>query len=191
MNLTMDYFMEITEACPVIAAAKNEEWLEACTKSECEIVYLLYGDICNIADNVQKLKNAGKKVIVHIDLIVGFSAKEICVDFIKKYTKADGIISMKPIMVKRAKELGLFTIQRFFMLDAINYQNIVKHVRTSDPDMVEFMPAGLTKIIGYLREEINKPVIASGLVMDKEDVIGALKAGAVAISTTNQALWNC
>lgn len=189
MRLSLEEFMELTADFPVIAGAKNQEWLEACAKSECDIVNLLYGDICNIAENVQYLKDAGKKVIVHIDLIAGFSSKEICVDFIKKYTKADGIISMKPVMIKRAKELGIFAIQRFFMLDAINYQNIVKYVKTSNPDVVEFMPAGLTKIIGYLLEEIDKPVIASGLVMDKSDVMGALKAGAIAISTTNQNLW--
>jgi len=189
MRLTLEQFMEMTEVFPIIAAPKNEEWLKACAKAECEIVYLLYGDICNIVENVQFLKDAGKRVIVHIDLITGFSAKEICVDFIKKFTRADGITSMKPIMIKRAKELGLFTIQRFFMMDAINYQNIVKYVKTSDPDVVEFLPAGLTKIIGYLLDEIDKPVIAGGLVMDEGDVMGALKVGAIAITTTNQALW--
>ena len=53
------------------------------------------------------------------------------------------------------------------------------------------MPAGLTKIIGYLLEEIDKPVVASGLVQDKEDVMGALKVGAIAVSTTNREVWDC
>ena len=45
----------------------------------------------------------GKKAIVHVDLILGLSSKEISVDFIKKYTKADGIISMKPTLIKRQR----------------------------------------------------------------------------------------
>jgi len=191
MSLTMDYFLESTEICPVIAGVKNEEWLLSCLDSECSIIYILYGDICNITDIVEKVKQSGKKAIVHIDLIAGLSSKEICVDFIKKYTKADGIISMKPALIKRAKELGLFTIQRFFMMDAITYQNVKKFVKSSDPDVVEFLPAGLPKIIRYLLEEINKPVVASGLILDKEDVMGALKAGAIAVSTTNKDLWDC
>ena len=35
----------------------------------------------------------------------------------------------------------------------------------------------------------GKPVIAGGLITDKEDVTGALGAGAVAVSTTNPAVW--
>ena len=33
------------------------------------------------------------------------------------------------------------------------------------------------------------PVIAGGLISDKEDVMGALGAGAAAVSTTNQKVW--
>ncbi|WP_369521982.1 glycerol-3-phosphate responsive antiterminator, partial [Cloacibacillus evryensis] len=87
-------------------AVKNEEWLEGCRESECGIVYIIYGDICTIADIVRKVKEMGKKAIVHVDLIVGLSSKEISVDFILKYTAADGIISMKPALIKRANELG-------------------------------------------------------------------------------------
>ena len=48
MSLTKEYFMEATEACPVIPAIKNDEWLEGCKESECGIVYIIYGDICTI-----------------------------------------------------------------------------------------------------------------------------------------------
>ncbi len=191
MKYTIEKFMEATEQCPVIPAIKNDEWLKSCKESECELVYVIYGDICNIGDIVEEIKAMGKKAIVHIDLIVGLSVKEIAVDFIKKYTKADGIISMKPMMIKRAKELGLFTIQRFYTMDALSYANVVKHAKNCDPDIVEILPAGMTKIIGYIMEEIDKPIVASGLVMDKQDVMGALKVGALAISTTNRKLWNC
>lgn len=191
MSLTKEEFMEATEICPVIPAVKNDEWLDYCKESECGIVYILYGDICNIADIVQRVKDEGKKAIVHLDLIVGLSSKEISVDFIKKYTKADGIISMKPTIIKRANELELFTIQRFYMMDSFTYANIVKHVKTCNPDVVEFLPSGLYKLIRYLVEEIDKPVVASGLTQDKEDVMGALKAGAIAVSTTNREMWDC
>lgn len=188
-NNAIDFFMESTERSPIIAGIKNDEWLQECKKSDCEIVYILYGDICNIADIVEQIKEAGKMAVVHIDLINGFSAKDICVDFIKKYTRADGIISTKPYLIKRANELGLFTVQRFFMLDAITYANIKKHVKENNPDVVEIMPAGLTKMIRYVLEQVDKPLVASGLVLDEEDVMGALKAGAIAISTTNQEVW--
>ena len=112
--LTKDFFMEATENCPVIPEIINDEWLEALSESDCDIVYIVYGDICTIPEIVEKVKQAGKMAIVHMDLIVGLSSKEISVDFLKKYTRADGIISMKPAMIKRANDVGLFTIQRFY-----------------------------------------------------------------------------
>lgn len=191
MSLTKEYFLESTENCPVIPEIKNDEWLNALKGSDSDIAYVLYGDICTIAEIVDKVRETGKKAIVHVDLIVGLSSKEISVDFIKKYTKADGIISMKPAMIKRANELGLFTIQRFYMMDGFTYANIAKHVKNCDPDVVEFLPSGLYKVMRYLAETIQKPIVASGLTQDKEDIIGALKAGAVAVATTNQGLWDC
>lgn len=190
MSKVTDFFMESTERFPIIAGIKNDEWLNACKESECEIVYILYGDICSIADIVDQVKAAGKLAVVHVDLITGLSTKDVCIDFIKKYTRADGIISTKPFLIKRANELGLFTVQRFFMIDAITYANIKKHVKENNPDVVEIMPAGLTKMIRYVLEQVDKPLVASGLVLDEEDVMGALKAGAIAISTTNKAIWD-
>lgn len=189
MNNTLEYFLDSTERAPIIAAIKNDEWLQACKTSSCEIVYILYGDICTIADIVKEVKSAGKMAIVHLDLITGFSTKDVCVDFIKKYTEADGVISTKPFLIKRAKELGLFAVQRFFMIDAITYANIKKHVKENKPDVIEIMPAGLTKMIRYVLEEVDKPLVASGLVLDNDDVMGALKAGAMAVSTTNREIW--
>lgn len=190
-RLTKDEFLLATEKCPVIPEIKNDEWLEALPDSDSDLAYILYGDICSIADIVARVREMGKLPIVHVDLIVGLSAKEISVDFIKKYTKAAGIISMKPALIKRANELGMFTIQRFYMIEGLTYANVAKNVKTSNPDVVEFMPAGLSKLIRYLVELIDKPIVASGLTQDQEDIIHALKAGALAIATTNRGLWNC
>lgn len=191
LTLTKDAFLESTEKCPVIPEVKNDEWLDALKKSESDVVYIVYGDICSIAEIVENVKSMGKMAIVHVDLIVGLSQKEISVDFIKKYTKADGIISMKAQLIKRANDLGLFTIQRFYMMDGFTYANIAKNVKTTNPDVVEFMPAGLSKVMRYLVEQIDKPIVASGLTQDEEDVIRALKAGAIAVATTNRELWEC
>lgn len=191
LTLTKDAFLESTEKCPVIPEVKNDEWLDALKKSESDVVYIVYGDICSIAEIVENVKAMDKMAIVHVDLIVGLSQKEISVDFIKKYTKADGIISMKAQLIKRANDLGLFTIQRFYMMDGFTYANIAKNVKTTNPDVVEFMPAGLSKVMRYLVEQIDKPIVASGLTQDEEDVIRALKAGAIAVATTNRELWEC
>lgn len=186
----LEFFYESTGRCPIIAGIKSDEWLEKSKNSSCEIVYILYGNICTIADIVNEVKDAGKMAVVHIDLIAGLASREVSVDFIKKYTDADGIISTKPHLIKHANEVGLFTVQRFFMIDTITFDNIKKHVKDTKPDVVEMLPAGQAKMIRYAIEQVeNKPLVASGLVLDKEDVMGALSAGAIAISTTNLEVW--
>ncbi len=186
----LDFFYDSTERCPVIAGIKSDEWLEKCKSSNCEIVYILYGNICTIGDIVKQVKDAGKMAVVHIDLIAGLATKEISVDFIRQFTEADGIISTKPHLIKHANDLGLFTVQRFFMIDTITYNNIKKHVKDTKPDVVEMLPAGLDKMIRYAVEQVEgKPLVASGLVLDEDDVRRALSAGAIAISTTNLEVW--
>ena len=112
-------FKEAIEDSPIIAAIKDDEGLKKCLTSESRVIFILYGDICNIPDIVETVKSSGKIAMVHIDLIAGLSSKEIAVDFIQKYTKADGIITTKPALIKRAKELGLYTILRLFVIDSM------------------------------------------------------------------------
>ena len=129
-------FKDALEDSPVIAAIKDDNGLKECLKSDIQVVFILYGDICNIADIVDTVKQAGKMALVHLDLINGLSAKDVAVDFIKKYTKADGIISTKPALIKHAGEIGLTSVLRLFVIDSMAYENIQKHVKGARPDVV-------------------------------------------------------
>ena len=182
-------FRIILEDCPVIAAVKDETGLKECLYSESQIIFLLFGDICSVGRYVEIAKSAGKMVFVHMDLINGLGNKEVAVDFIREHTGVDGIISTKPQLVKRAKELGLFGILRIFVIDSMAFGNIEKQCASLVPDAVEILPGLMPKIIKKLCSTVNVPIIAGGLISDKEDVMNALTAGAVAISVTNQRVW--
>ena len=182
-------FRVILEDCPVIAAVKDETGLKECLYSESQIIFLLFGDICSVGRYVEIAKSAGKMVFVHMDLINGLGNKEVAVDFIREHTGVDGIISTKPQLVKRAKELGLFGILRIFVIDSMAFGNIEKQCASLVPDAVEILPGLMPKIIKKLCSTVKVPIIAGGLISDKEDVMNALTAGAVAISVTNQRVW--
>ena len=182
-------FRVILEDCPVIAAVKDETGLKECLYSESQIIFLLFGDICSVGRYVEIAKSAGKMVFVHMDLINGLGNKEVAVDFIREHTGVDGIISTKPQLVKRAKELGLFGVLRIFVIDSMAFGNIEKQCASLVPDAVEILPGLMPKIIKKLCSTVNVPIIAGGLISDKEDVMNALTAGAVAISVTNQRVW--
>lgn len=186
-----DEIVEQFEDCPVIAAIKDEKGLSRCLESEIQIVFVLYGDICTIGDIVARLKKAGKTVFVHLDLISGLSSREVTVNYIHQVTTADGIISTKPALIKQARELGFFAIMRFFMLDSMAYDNVRKQIENIRPDMIEIIPGAMPKVISKLCSFIEGkvPVIAGGMITDKEDTMAALNAGATAISATNQDVW--
>ena len=172
---------------PVIAACKNDDGLECALQSDCSVIFLLYGNLCTIDALVQRVKEAGKMAFVHLDLIDGLSNRDIVVDFIKKHTDADGIITTRPNLVRRGRDVGLITIQRFFLLDSIAFENVIR--QSSAADAVEILPATMPKLIRQLCDRIHLPLIAGGLITDKEDILCALGAGALAVSATNSDLW--
>lgn len=173
----------------LIAAIKDEEGLLRILKTDVGVVFVLYGDVLTIADIVKTIREAGKAAIVHMDLISGLSSKEVSVDYIKETVHADGVISTKQNLIKRAKELGLFAVMRFFVLDSMALVNLNKQCKAVEPDCIEILPGLMPKIIKKISESEPYPLIAGGLISDSEDVENALNAGAVAVSTTKQEMW--
>lgn len=175
---------------PVIASVKDDAGLAAAINSDVAVVFLLYGDVLSVRDLVQRAHDAGKAVFVHIDLIEGLASREVSVDFVAKNTAADGVLSTKVALTRRAKELGLVAIQRFFLLDSMAISNIEKHLSPDCSDLIEILPGLMPKIIRRVCGISGKLVITGGLITDKEDVTSALSAGAVAVSTTNPDVWD-
>lgn len=185
-------FVEAIEASPVIAAVKNEIGLAHCLKSDVGVVFVLYGDVCSIADIVERIKEAGKTAVVHLDLIAGLSTKDAATDFIRRYTRADGIITTKSSLIAHANELGLGTICRYFILDSMALETIgrISFHGSARPDLIEILPGILApKMIRQICDTARLPVICGGLIKNREDTMNALKSGASAISTTSENVW--
>ena len=68
--------------------------------------------------------------------------------------------------------------------------NIARETAMVTPDVIEILPGVMPKIIRRLAASVRVPIVAGGLISDKEDIVGALAAGALAVSSTNAALWN-
>ena len=117
------------------------------------------------------------------------SPKEVSVEYLKEHTEADGIISTKPSLIKKAKELGMYTILRYFLLDSMAFENIRQQQHIVRPDFIEVLPGVMPRVIKRICSSIKTPIIAGGLITDKEDVMAALSAGAIAVSSTNHQVW--
>ncbi len=185
-------FIQEIESNPVIAAIKDDDGLKKSLQTDISVIFVLYGDICSIPHIVKSLKDAGKTVVVHVDLISGLASKEVALDFIKANTAADGIITTKPNLIRHAKDLGLNTILRFFMLDSIALQNVEKQSHSDvQPDIIEVLPGILLPdIFEKIRRISRARIMASGLISTKAEVLNALNNGVIAISTTNQKIWD-
>lgn len=185
-------FREAVEGNPIIAAVKDEEGLKSCcANEEIGVVFLLFGDICSIGNLVEQIHQAGKIAMVHMDLISGLSTKEVSVDFLKNTAHVDGILTTKPAMIQRARELRLYTVLRVFVIDSMALKSIenLEHQHGGKPDFLEVMPGAMPKVIRKIKSISRIPLIAGGLIADKEDVMGALSAGASAVSTSRQDVW--
>lgn len=181
-------FLDALQDAPVIAAVKSVEDLSRALTSDCAAIFFLYGTVLNIASLVKTAKDSGKIALVHVDLIEGLSGRDnIAVDFLAENTLADGIISTRPNLIRRAKELKLISVQRFFLLDSIAYENVLR--QSSNADIVDILPGAMPRVLSRLSSQLHQPLIASGLLADKQDVISALSAGAIAVSTTSEPLW--
>lgn len=114
--------------------------------------------------------------------------REIAVDFLHR-CGADGIISTRPMLLRRGRELGLLTVLRVFAIDSKAVSNLGRETEGGMPDVIEILPGTLCKVLRRLSRELPVPLIAGGLLSDKADVLAALGAGALCVSASDESLW--
>ncbi len=182
-------FYSKIHACPIIAAVTDMEKLKEAVASPCEIVFMLTGNIFNIREAVQEIKQNHKMVFVHLDLLEGLSKDSTAIKYLNKTIEPDGIITIKSGLIKIAREMGMFAIQRLFFVDSLSVESGIKTVNNSKPDAIEIMPGIMHSVTSRVCNEVRIPVITGGLINDKDDVIACLKAGAMGISTSNKENW--
>ena len=186
-------FIRKIEENPIIPAIKDDGWLRASLKADADVVFVLYGDIGSVVKIVQTLKDSGKIAIVHIDLISGLQPKEVALDYIRNYTLADGIITTKYNLIPHARELGLNSILRVFLLDSTALSTLERNCRSDSqqPDIMEILPGALLpQVIRRIHDFCRVPVMFSGMITQKSEVLNALDNGAISTSTTNRQLWD-
>ncbi len=181
---------ELLEVNPIIGAIKSDECIERVINSDCDIVFLLNGDIMTLRDKIDLLHKNNKKVFVHIDMISGISSNPIIIDYLKKESNLDGIITTKTNIVKRAVELNIDVVQRFFFIDSMSLDNAIESLKKVKPQAIEIMPGIIPKVIKRINKEFsNIPIICGGLIDEKEEIIKVLSSGAMAVSTSKYEIW--
>lgn len=177
-------------AHPIVPALRSEEKLRCAAESLATSVFLLYGDLLNLKHLVEYFHEHGKSVFIHLDLVRGLGKDESAVEYLKVEIMADGIITTKGNLVDVARKIGLVPIQRIFLLDSQSLLTGIAQIKMHRPDYIEVLPGLIPDLIEQVSKETNIPVITGGLIKTAAQVFEALKKGAVAISTSEESLWN-
>ncbi len=172
----------------IISATRSDAEFLAAVAADPEIIFDLNPDIMNISAKLKRAHAAGKQLFIHIDLAKGIGKDESGICYLGK-VGVDGIISTKNNIIKMARDRGLCTVQRFFIVDSRSVASALESLKSAKPDMVEIMPGTVYKVIKRLKELTDTPIIAGGLIEAHEEVEEAISSGAHAVSTGNQGLW--
>ncbi|WP_227765220.1 glycerol-3-phosphate responsive antiterminator [Zhaonella formicivorans] len=185
----MKRIAELFGESQVIAAVRSEEQLRQAVNSPVAAIFLLHGDINVLLDYVDYAKGHNKAVFPHMDLMAGIAGDKAGVEYVAREVAPDGIITTRSNLIKAARKQGLLTIQRLFLVDSTAVETGIHAVLENQPDAVEVMPGILPKVVAKIKDRITQPVIAGGLIEDKEEIEQVLAAGAQAVSVGNPKLW--
>lgn len=184
----MTYFFDRIKTNPIIAAINDLEKLDIALESPSEIIFILTGNIFNLKEISNRVRNKNKGLYIYVDSIDGFSKDTWGLEYIIKNIHPDGIITEKNNLVKLSKDMGVFTIQRLTIHDSLSLTNSINTIKITRPNAVDILPGIMPKIIKKITDT-KMPVIASGLIIEKDDLESSLNAGAIAISTSNKNTW--
>ena len=187
--MQVDNLWDCYFANPIVAAVRDSKDLEQSLQSDVSSIFLLTGSLLNIKQMVSQCRGH-KYVFLHVDLIEGLANDAGAIRYLAEAVKPDGIISTRNQVIKYGRELGLYTIQRYFCMDSLALRTGIKSIEQTSPDTVELLPGIIPRAVKYLTSQIKQPIIAGGMVTTKEDVVENLKNGAVAVSTSCKELWN-
>lgn len=173
----------------ILPASSSMKEFELFLKSPYEVGVFLDIHIAQLKNVDRMAKNHGKKMIYHLDLINGIKSDDFATEYICQEYRPYGLISTKKSVILKAKQKGVIAIQRVFLIDSHALEKSYKLIEKTKPDYIEVLPGAMPWMIKEVKERLNTPIFAGGLIRTAEEVENALKAGATAITTSKTDLW--
>jgi glycerol uptake operon antiterminator len=174
---------------PCGAAVKSEEQLLAALQGRAGVVFILRGNGLEIAPILRRVHAAGKLAAVHLDLVEGLASDIAGVRWLSR-CGADAIISSQAQAVRAVKAEGVTAIQRILCLSELTVDLALGAVSRAQPDIVELLPGViLPQVADLVLPRLSVPLLAGGFVREERQVKAILRAGALAVTTSEEALW--
>lgn len=173
----------------IFPVARTLKEYETLLKSDYESIIILDVHLSQLRKIGTLAKAHEKKLFIHLDLVQGLQADKSGVEFACSECSPYGILSTKPSVIMAAKQRGIVTIQRVFLLDSHSFKKSCALLAKSNPDYIELLPGISSKLIKKFKEAMKIPILAGGFIETVEEVEEAIKAGAAAITTSRKELW--
>src|SRR5450756_551117 len=178
MNEKQNPLRMFFEASPIIPAVRKEEHLDQALAAHGKIVYFLIGDPESCESMIAKVLAAGKVPFLNLDLLNGFSRDKYAVNYLH-HCGARGIISTHPDPLRHAHGIGLYAIQRTFLLDSGAMDTMSNHLKNTAADALEVLPAMAApkalERVKSISPEVT--VVAGGLISTMKEVEELLAQG--------------
>jgi glycerol uptake operon antiterminator len=183
-------FRIFCQETPIIPAVRKVEHVDLAIAAHGKIVYLLTGDPENCEAMIQKILAADKLPIVNLDLLNGFSRDKYAVNYLRR-AGARGIISTHLDPLRHAFSIGLYGIQRTFLLDSGAMDTITGQLKNTRVDALEVLPAlAAPKILERVSAiSPDLPVVGGGLIQTMKEVEELLAQGVSAVSVSDPQMW--
>ncbi|MEC0312859.1 glycerol uptake operon antiterminator GlpP [Bacillus subtilis] len=174
---------------PILPAIRNMKQFDEFLSSSFSYGVILDIHLGQLKGVIKEAQKHGKNMMVHVDLIQGIKHDEYGAEFICQDIKPAGIISTRSNVIAKAKQKKIYAIQRLFLLDTSAMEKSMEFIGKHKPDFIEVLPGIVPTLIQEIKEKTGIPIFAGGFIRTEEDVEQALKAGAVAVTTSNTKLW--
>ena len=182
--------MPLLKDCGIIPAVRKPELLDQALAAHGRIIYLLCGDPENIGDLMQRINAADKLPMVNVDLLSGLARDVASLQYLAR-RGVRGIISTHGEPLRHAQAMGLYTIQRTFLLDSGALDAICHQLKHSSIDALEVLPAiALPKLVDRLKSvSADMPLVGGGLITTLREAQDLLAQGLAAVSASDPQLW--
>jgi glycerol uptake operon antiterminator len=143
-----------------------------------------------VVEMAEQARQADALLLIHADMMEGIASDAAGLRFLARNGVA-GVATTRTQTMTMAHQAGLLVTFRAFLIDSAALETVARIVERNHPDVVEALPAPiLSHLPPHYMQDLGVPILAGGLVRTRADVDAAIAAGATAISTSTESLWD-
>jgi glycerol uptake operon antiterminator len=182
-------FLRRLAVFPCCPATTTGEQLECALDSRPEVLLILRANGLTLGPVIDRIHKHGKLVAVHLDLVSGLRSDRAAVEWLAE-SGADAVVTSRGHLIASIRQHSMTAIQRLLLIRHTHLTAGVASIKRSDPDAVEVLPGILLPQVRAVLPDLGLPLLAGGFVRSRDDVAALLANGAIAVTTSSEALWD-